>query len=338
MMRTMSILAALLLAAAPCLSQSLEWLDRVPALYPSKLYLTALGVGSTKEAADNEAYKGISRIFKAEVEADSRQVEAYRQGAGSEGESVFSFDESINVRTSSVLESVTIARHGYDGEKDRFYSLAVLDKREYSEILAGRIAEADGRLEKLLASVGEPGESVFLRFRTLLRARLLAVGIAEAYRMLGIVGDRSQVESPETTVGDVDRMLAEFTTNDARIGIRVEGELAGELEDLLVDALNDNGIHVSSDPGGSGSDLLFDCDLRVRESGGRTGRRFTTLRWTFSVKLRDLASGNVIFSEFITGENTSNDREMALDRVLYAFETDRIHDVIGKIYGYFYEE
>ena len=55
-------------------------------------------------------------------------------------------------------------------------------------------------------------------------------------------------------------------------------------------------------------------------------------------KLKDTASGNVIFSEYVSGENSSNDRDMALDRILYTFEEKSVHEVIGKINRFFYED
>jgi hypothetical protein len=187
-MKTLLIGSIILMIAIPCLSQSLEWIDRISVLYPSELYLTALGVGSAKEAADNDAYKGISRIFKAEVKSVTRQEERYHQGSDSRSESTFSYDESINVKTSSVLESVKVAKHGYDKEKDEYYSLAVLDKREYSEILAGRIGELGSRLDKTLASTEDPEDSSLLKLRSLLRARILTKEIGDTYIILGIVG------------------------------------------------------------------------------------------------------------------------------------------------------
>lgn len=337
-MKALSLSAIMVMIALPCLSQSLEWIDRISVLYPSKLYLTAMGVGLTKEAADNEAYKGISRIFKAEVRSVTWQVEEYHQGSDSRSESSFSFDESINIKTSSVLESVTIAKHGYDEEKDRYYSLAVLDKREYSEILTNRLVELSGHLEKTLAAIEEPEESHFLRLRTLLRARILTREIRDAYQMLVIAGGQSMVTLPEITIHDVDKMLAEFTMKDLKIGIRVEGVLADEIGDILIDEMNQNSLILSNDPGGNTSDLLFDCRMKVHESRGRADRRFTALKWTFSIKLKDLATGNVIYSDYISGENSSNNYEMALDRVLYAFEEKRVHEIVTKINRFFYED
>jgi hypothetical protein len=132
-------------------------------------------------------------------------------------------------------------------------------------------------------------------------------------------------------------MLTEFTTEEVKIGISVKGMLADEIEDMLIDAMNQNSLIVSSDPEGHISDFLFDCKMKIRESSGRTGHYFTTLKWTFSIRLRDRATGSVIYGDYISSENTSTDYEMALDRVIYMFEKKWVHEVMSKINRFFYE-
>jgi hypothetical protein len=142
-----------------------------PKQFPATLYLTSLGTGPTKEAADNEAYRGISKIFGLDLRSVTHTTETYIQRSdptGTSQETLFDYDDSIEVTTRMFIENVTIATSQYDANTGTYQSLAVLNKRDFSAILLRRIQAKDLEISRLKTYISaEPTK--YLTFLSLLK-------------------------------------------------------------------------------------------------------------------------------------------------------------------------
>ncbi len=310
--------------------------------FSSTLYLSSLGTGRTKEAADNEAYRGISKIFGLDIRSVSQTSETYAQQSNpthTSQESTFDYDDNIEVATHMFIENVTIATSHYDAETGLYQSLAVLNKREFSAILLSRIREKDLEISRLKTYI-TTRPTTYLKFLSLLKIHLMSVKRAALYQKLRIVYANYQHHAPLVTLHESDRQLREFALHEFKVGIVFSGGFPEEMAQLFSDALSQHFIYISeglTDP----ADLMISGSLGLEDLPDRTldtDTPFKTVRWSFDMKIVDTASGKTILTETMTQKQTHISYELARDRIRYKFKTVLINDITQKIMHTLYGE
>ncbi len=314
----------------------------IPKHFPAALYLTALGTGQTKEAADNEAYRGISKIFGLDVSSVTHTSETYVQQSDSTGtsqETTFDYDESIEVTTRMFIENVTIATSQYDVSTGTYQSLAVLNKRDFAAILLSRIQEKDLEISRLMTDIATQ-PTTYLKFLSLLNTHLTSVKRAALYQKLRIVHANYQPHAPLVTLAQSDRQLREFALHDFKVGIVFEGSFGQEIEQLFSDALSQHFVYVSQGLTGP-ADLLISGHLTLEDLPDKTldiDTPFKTVKWSFDMKIVDTASDKTILTESTTQKQTHISYERARDRIRYKLQTALINEITQKIMHTFYGE
>jgi hypothetical protein len=313
-----------------------------PRQFPETLYLTSLGTGQTKEAADNEAYRGISKVFGLDVSSITHKAETYAQKSDStrtSQESTFDYDDNIEVTTHMFIENVTIARSQYDANTGIYQSLAVLNKRDFSAILLSRIREKDLEISRLKTYITTQ-PTKYLKFLSLLKTHLMSVERAALYQKLRIVYANYQQHVPLVTVSESNRQLREFALHDFKVGIVFAGSFHQEIEQSFSDALSQHFIYISqssTDP----ADLIISGSLTLEDLSDKTpdsDTPFKTVKWSFDMKIIDTASGKTILTESITQKQTHISYERARDRIGYKLQTVVIDEITQKIMHTFYGE
>ena len=313
-----------------------------PKQLPATLYLTSLGTGQTKEAADNEAYRGISKIFGLDLSSVTHTTETYAQRSdptGTSQETTFDYDDSIEVTTRMFIENVTIASSQYDVSTGLYQSLAVLNKRDFSAILLSRIQEKDLEIRRLKTYIATQ-PTTYLKFLSLLKIHLISVKRAALYQKLRIVYGNYQQHVPLVTLQESDRQLREFGLHEFKVGIVFEGSFHQEIEQLFSDALSQHFIYISQGSTDT-ADLIISGSLTLEDLPDKTldvDTPFKTVKWSFDMKIVDTASDKTILTESMTQKQTHISYALARDRIRYKLQTVLINDVTQKIMHTFYGE
>jgi hypothetical protein len=310
--------------------------------FPATLYLTSLGTGQTKEAADNEAYRGISKIFGLDISSVTRTTETYDQQSDlthTSQESTFDYDDTIAVTTHMFIENVTIATSRYDAHTGTYQSLAVLNKREFSAILLSRIQEMDLEISRLKTYIStQPTQ--YLKFLSLLKIQLMSVKRAALYQKLRIVYANYQQHAPLITLPESERQLREFALHDFTVNLNFSGSFHQEIEQLFSDALGQHFIYIAQ-ASTAQADLLISGSMNLEDlpdKAPESNTPFKTVKWSFDMKIIDTASDKVIFNESITQKQTHTSYERARDRIRYKLQTVLINEITQKIMHTLYGE
>jgi len=330
-------LITLLLFSVTVFSQSLEWLDKITLLYPQESYLTALGIGKEKEVADNRAYNGISKIFNVKINSITLIQEIYEQKSNDKEESQkskFNFDESIKATTKAILKTVTIGKFGLDEEKKEFYSLAVLNKNEFANILISNLDELDKQIDNLKSSEEEE-ESKFLKLKSLLKLKRLSYLRDELYQRLKIVNTTFRNYVPKTSIEEIENKINSFTLNVLKFCINITDNFNNELEQIFIEALNEYSFYITKS-NNDDSDLLLNGILRFREQTDQIDERFFTVRWSFEIRLLNKENNKIIFSDYISDKQVHTSFERAKERVIYNFKTKNAKTIIKNLINSFF--
>lgn len=116
-----------------------EWVVNPQTAYPPSRYLSSVGEGDTRRAAENSAAAGLARIFKSSIDA----TETLSEAATETSESLEIFSELRNDISISAQEELINIQFGeaYTAPDGRVHAVAFLPRAETATILRQRIAE-----------------------------------------------------------------------------------------------------------------------------------------------------------------------------------------------------
>ncbi len=112
------------------------WFLDPQSVYSDDQYLTAIGTGDTRRAAEQSAMAGLSQIFESEINVDVNTAERYRDLVGPSGsvsESELMLAQSTSVQSNQTLLNVQFGEAAVDGE-GRVHVIAYINRMETGRI------------------------------------------------------------------------------------------------------------------------------------------------------------------------------------------------------------
>jgi|GEM_PF-417744 len=171
------------------------WVDNPQVLYPEGMYLAAVGIGSTREAANSFAIGNIAKIFKVEVKASSEVIQRYMEftaGNQTSTAGMTTSDQNVRVDTEANLFNIKIGQNWVD-ELGRHYTLAYQDRQQTAQIMEQRITDNTQRILTNLKKALKEGDP-WMQFALIDNAAMISLLNSEMLEQLGII-------SPSTRSG-----------------------------------------------------------------------------------------------------------------------------------------
>lgn len=130
------------------------WVSNPRSVYPENQYISAVGSGDTREAAEKNALGALISIFGQTVKGDTTVSSKYSEAVKS-GKIAVSQDTNIDeaINTSFDLKSVVGAeiKDTWFDKKSTTYAVAVMDKMKASLVYSGLIESNEQTIAKLVA-------------------------------------------------------------------------------------------------------------------------------------------------------------------------------------------
>ena len=229
-----------------------EWVDGTSDRFPPDGYLTAVGYGNDRPAAEDRARAEIAKIFTSHIDSSNRtyqEIFESRSGGQSRTAQNINFEEITRVSTQKVLTGVRIARVYRDpSTAPDYYALAVLDRIQAAAILQEKIAELDRQIAQLLSESRNHGDKLIQV--QLLQRCIEQHALRQAYNAeLRIVDRGGQGIPPEINIAEIKTQLTGALLRDLLIALSVQGSRAEEVRWSLVEALNGRGFSVTENIG-----------------------------------------------------------------------------------------
>jgi hypothetical protein len=220
--------------------------------YPSDQYLTGVGQAESQPAAAERAYAAVAKIFKAEVNTQSRDWESFlllEKRSGAQTERRLTLDQITSVSTDKVLENVRILDGWFDQKSGRHYALAGMDRAQAGRAMQERIAALDGMVEAELKE-SRQAQSKLDQLRNIRRA-VKSLVLREAYNAdLRIIRQSGRGVEAAHRVADLTAELERFVVANVTISVEVTGEQAEPVRRAVTEGLIREGLPVSSPPAG----------------------------------------------------------------------------------------
>ncbi len=293
-----------------------DWVDgRTSNTYPTTKYVIAVGNGSTREGAVQNAKNALASSFLQKVESqsssDSKSELKEDTSSQSSGEATSNSRSAVQISTSIQLRGAEIAQFWQDPGTGENYALAVLDKLKVRNSYLLDLNRMKEKLQTLHANFKAHPDQKNGR-EILDQAKAYADLAREASAIGTPMGATDPV--PERDLQTVRAKLIELKQAKA-IAIELAGkgdaaeQEAGDLKSLLATCLQDKGYSISE--GGGNGAVKFSGTYRVNSKHLKV-EGFN--KYEFSVKA-SLAQGAHSDSIFMPREASGREQDQAFDGI-----------------------
>jgi len=212
--------------------------------FPPKQYLVGVGEADSRIVAEQRAYAAVARIFRAQVEAQTRDSETYtidEQEGTSRTARQLTLDHVTQVSTKKVLINVMILDRWERPHADHFFVLAGMDRIQSEKGLVQQISELDQRIDKEVTE-SRTAKDPLTKIRRLKRALKTLRLREEANIDLRIVRVSGLGNPPAYHRGDLKNELDHYLRNELSIRIQIQGEQASVIRRALLEGLSREGF------------------------------------------------------------------------------------------------
>jgi hypothetical protein len=311
------------------------WVDGRATKYPAEGYLTGVGFGDTRKAAEDSAYAATSRIFQAEISSRTKEWEKYAQ-TEIKGKVQTTRDIEISqltsVATEKVLEDIAIAEVWLDEPEKLIYALAVMDRAHAAAVLRERITEMDRDvldLQNKAANSPDKLEAV----RTLRRAMRISLNRDVYNTDLRIVNPAGKGIDPPVSLISIKEKIHDLVTNHIRMGVEVRGPHHERIRSAILEGLTKEGFSLEQSGGQSTIDVLVKGNVSF-EKADLPEWKF--VRWAFSVNLVNNKNGKIFGSLTKHGKEAHLNFSEAEQRAVRALQKEIVNELSALMVSFIY--
>lgn len=221
------------------------WLEKEHKKYGSKRYITGIGIGETRETAENEARANIAKVFNAKVESETQDFMQTIKKFEKKKVKAKSFEDVqqlTKISTDKVLEGTIIAE--LKKHKKIYYAFAVLDKMKTTNILSDKIANLDIEIKKL-ATEADKSENKITKIKNYNKILKNFVERKAINAELKIVSPVGMGIDSAIKAADISAKLDKLLTSGFKLSIKIDGNYVEQITSYVKEALTSLGFTLS---------------------------------------------------------------------------------------------
>ena len=312
-----------------------DWIEGKSRKYSSEQYLTGVGYGDDRKAAEDSALAAIARIFQAEIHSKTSELEKYTQTdvkGKTHSSRDIQIDQITSVATNKALEDITIAEVWDDESENRTYALAVMDRRHAMVSIREKITAIDSDIAVMQQKSVTVSDKIE-KARTI-RAILKSLLDREVYNTdLRIINPSGTGIEPPMTLFAVKQQLQAILSNEIHIGVQLEGPHNKDVRSSIIEGLTKEGFSVEEQGDIENLDILVRGVVSF-ENADLPQWKF--VRWDITIDLVNQTNGKVFGSFTRHGrEGHLNFRE-AEDKAVKALQKDIVNELSQQLVSFIY--
>jgi hypothetical protein len=283
------------------------WVDSPSAVYPERLYASAVGYGADRQAAESGALGSLTASFKQSVTSRVSITDRETQAGG---RSVSGSEMAQSVEASAALDSLIGAeiKAVWNDTENRLWSaVAVMEKAKCRELYA---AELDKAAREINALADLSGGATFETIARCKKARSLA-GDAGTYALvLALLDGPNRQDEVAGLLSKVNAALAEARA--IPVDVRVSGDVNGRVRAAFSGVFTAAGFKT----GNRNSRYALEVTLSTAPAPKTT---YFNTRYTVDAILKDTRTGAELFTyNAANRESHPASQEDADNRVIIA--------------------
>lgn len=344
------VLATAVMGCARLSRSQPAWVEGTSADYSPQQYLLGMGQADSQPGAVERAYGAVAKVFKAQVNVQSRDWESFlllENRGKSSTERRLTLDQLTRVTTDKVLENVRILDTWHNRRAGIHYALAGMNRAQAEAAMLERIAELDTMIETEIQEARRTQDKL-ARVKNLRRA-MKNLLLREAYNTdLRIIRTSGRGVDPAYRVADLTTELEQFLASSLVTGVEVTGEQAEPIRRAVIEGLIREGLPVTartvSDagvPGGQDAskapELLAKGTVRLWEADV-PDRQFRYVRWCSDFVIVEVATQRVVGAVSRSGREGHLTVEEAMAKAVRVMQQEVTSDLAKTVAGYVYGE
>ncbi len=183
-----------------------EWVENPDALYPKRLYLTAVSSGSSLDEARQRSIGSLSNIFSVNVKLDRRILEAYSEEKKKDEE--MDWEHSVNLVNRSALTSenelinVRTGKTYFDEKTATFYVLSIISKAETEMLYLEEIQKNDRSLVRFYQEAGDAENKItkLIYLKKCMEIIKIGEALRSIHQILSLMGDTPPLPVPKEDI------------------------------------------------------------------------------------------------------------------------------------------
>jgi hypothetical protein len=289
-----------------------EWVENPDALYPKRLYLTAVSSGSSLDEARQRSIGTLSSIFSVNVKLDRRILEAYSEEKKKDQE--MDWEHSVNLVNRSVLTSenelinVRTGKTYFDEKTATFYVLSIISKAETEMLYLEEIQKNDKSLLSFYeeADLAENKITKLIYLKKCLEIIKIGEALRSIHRILSLMGDTPPLPIPKE---DILVKLQELK-NTIVAKIETSGSEKEKLASYLREVVNQIGMSA----GKQNPDIIIKGNLDIAPL--EFPREGEFVRWELTIDVTNAMTGNTMNTYTASAREGHVSRESVKGRAL----------------------
>lgn len=266
------------------------WYLNPSEVYPDQVYLTAVGTGDTRRAAEQQALAGLSQIFEADIEVDMATRERYREimtARGGMSETEVELAQTTNIRSAQTLLNVQTGEAAVD-QDSRVHVIAYIERMPTGRLYVDLI-EKNGAQVQFFLDQAEARPDPVREYAYVSAAAVVAAANELLRDQLRIIAPAmGQVTRLSYQYEDVLRRRADLASA-MRVSVDVAGDDGDRVGGVVRQALGDERFPVSP------QDPVLHVRGRVTMEPVELTDDFETVRWVLNLAMSG-PDGSTLFS------------------------------------------
>jgi len=260
-----------------------DWIEHPDKKYPENRFLVGVGSGDNRQAAEDNAFGNISKVFQAEVNVDETYIQKYleieKQGKHELSVSSQMLEKS-GVKSNQNLRNIKVKEAFFAENEGLYYVLAVMDRMETADLYEQDIEDNNSRISEFLAASREAPDKL-TRFARMYKVKtLFEVNkvLNQQYRLISL--NREEIPGPLTEL----ELNEEWANLIRSINVSLypgEGTLQ-EVSDYMLEVISSIGFQVVKEK----SDFGFTYSLELSQTQLNRSDTFG-YNWKLTVRTDD---------------------------------------------------
>lgn len=305
-----------------------DWLDNPQEKYPAQMYLTAVGEGDSRSAAEDMAAANLSKIFESNVKANEIYNMSYQEiskKGNTAVEEQTNMNTNVNVKSEQTLFNIQFA-DSYTDDLGRTFSLAYIHRMRTADIYEEKINTNAERVRYYLKEAKERSDTLE-KFAYLHAATAFSIKNDQLMAQLSII----QPDAKAFIELGYDFKQVLQLKNEAAGNVVVQIDLKEEDDKtslFLLQIFNELGFVIGENPALKigGSIEFEEVDLKRDD--------YIFVRSTLNMKMKD-NKGNVILAYSDTKREGHTTKKEAQERAGRKIRQDLARVLKNKVINYF---
>ena len=245
-MKKLFIFALLLIVCINLYGQKQpEWIENPSKVYDKNIYEVGVGQGLSEKEAEDNAYSVLANIFGMKISVDTKANEKYIETSFGV-EEIRSLDNSTKIEAEHNLINVKIDSRYYDSKKNRYYAIAVLNKKETISLLNKKIKDNIKIIDSYILKAGSERD-LFDKYYSLYIAYIFSEKNENFINQLSILDNLAKIDILDSY--RIESIKSNMENIKRKISFGIDAfDITPNIESAIEHSISDLGFKISSNP------------------------------------------------------------------------------------------